>query len=322
MKKILFPIIALCISFNTNAQTISLTDANDANAFLQAYLSPLGESLGAGLNNGWYNTAKPHKLGGFDVTLTINSVLVPEASQSFNPNDLENFSSTSDNVATVLGKGDASTITYSGLPIPATFTMPEQKSSLGTLPVPMLGAGIGLIKKTEIDIRFIPTYKYNAGFIGEGSIGLWGIGLKHDILQWIPFIGDAIPISLSLQAGHTNLNTQFEIESNGLGQDVELDVKATTINLIASRKILMLTGYAGIGYNSSTTSFNGNTSFQLGAGGQTIGFDVPLDMQFESQNEFRANVGIRFNITVIALQANYTFSKYPTATVGLGVSLR
>ena len=317
MKKILLVCTAILMSYSSFSQ-ITLNNTEDANEFLQAYLSPLGESLGAGLNNGWYNTAKPHKLGGFDLTFTLNTVLVPKSKQSFNPDELSNFSSDNTSTPTILGSGDGATITYNGI----EFTMPEQGTALKALPIPMLGIGIGLIKKSELDIRYIPTYKYNAGFAGKGSIELWGVGLKHDILQWIPVVGDALPMSLSLQAGHTSLNTQFEIESQGVAQEVELDVKATTINLIASKKLLMFTGYAGIGYNTTTTTFNGKTNFQLGVGSQVLDFDVPLEMKFESQNEFRANIGLRFNITVIALQANYTFSKYPTATVGLGLSLR
>jgi len=317
MKKIIISCTAVLIGFSSFSQ-VTLSNEIDANEFLQAYLSPLGESLGAGLNNGWYNTAKPHKLGGFDLTFTLNTVLVPKGKQNFNPDKINNFSSEDATTPTILGKGEGATITYNGF----EFNMPEQGSALNVLPVPMIGIGIGLIKKSEIDIRYVPTYKYNAGFVGKGSIGLWGVGFKHDILQWIPLVGDAFPMSLSLQAGHTSLNTDIEIKSQGVAQEVELAVKATTINLIASRKLLMFTGYAGIGYNNSTTSFDGKTSFKLGAGSQVLDFNVPLEMKFDSQNEFRANIGFRFNITVFAIQANYTFSEYPTATLGAGVSLR
>lgn len=317
MKKIIVSCTAFLIGFSSFSQ-VTLSNAEDANEFLQAYLSPLGESLGAGLNNGWYNTAKPHKLGGFDLTFTLNTVLVPKGKQNFNPDKINNFSSEDASSPTILGKGEGATITYNGF----EFNMPEQGSALNVLPVPMIGIGIGLIKKSEIDIRYVPTYKYNAGFVGKGSIGLWGVGVKHDILQWIPLVGDAFPMSLSLQAGHTSLNTDIEIKSQGVAQEVELAVKATTINLIASRKLLMFTGYAGIGYNNSTTSFDGKTSFKLGAGSQVLDFNVPLEMKFDSQNEFRANIGFRFNITVFAIQANYTFSEYPTATLGVGVSIR
>jgi hypothetical protein len=33
----------------------------DAVKFLKAYMSPYANAFGAGLNGGWYNTAKPHK---------------------------------------------------------------------------------------------------------------------------------------------------------------------------------------------------------------------------------------------------------------------
>ena len=56
------------------------------------------------------------------------------------------------------------------------------------------------------------------------------------------------------------------------------------------------------------------------------GFEIKMndltEIDFESNNNLRANIGFRFNIAVLALQANYTFSEYPTATIGAGISLR
>ena len=51
-------------------------------------------------------------------------------------------------------------------------------------------------------------------------------------------------------------------------------------------------------------------------------FEEKVQMDFESKNNLRANVGLRFNITVVTIQADYTFAEYPTATLGIGVSLR
>ena len=323
MKKIILPITILLFSFQSKSQQIAMFE-DDASNFLEAYFSPIGESFGAGLNNGWYNTAKPHKLGGFDITLTINAVSVPNEMQHFDPNDIDNFSSNETISPTMLGAGEGATIIYDNPNSnPVEFTMPDQgilKKSL--IPVPMINAGIGLIKKTEIDIRYLPTYNFDMGFVGKGSVGLWGVGVKHDVLQWIPIIGDAIPIDFSIQAGHTQFNTSFLVE-DPVDQDVSLDINATTINLIASKKLLMLTAYAGIGYNSSVTTFNSKSSFEVGSSTNSITMsDVPLEMKFASQNEMRTNIGLRFNMTVIALQANHTFSKYPVTTIGVGVSLR
>ena len=53
-----------------------------------------------------------------------------------------------------------------------------------------------------------------------------------------------------------------------------------------------------------------------------VQFDKKVEVAFESNNNLRANVGLRLNITVITIQADYTFAEYPTATLGIGVSLR
>jgi hypothetical protein len=146
------------------------------------------------------------------------------------------------------------------------------------------------------------------------NVNLFGIGMKHDLLQWIPVAGDAIPMSLSLQWGYTNLNTELKIDEH----EVSLNTKANTINLVASKRLLMVTGYAGIGYNSSTTSFSSPVDFDLGG----LKFNEKVEIDFESNNNLRANIGLRLNITLVTIQADYTFSEYPTATLGLGVSLR
>ena len=80
----------------------------------------------------------------------------------------------------------------------------------------------------------------------------------------------------------------------------------------------MITGYAGVGYNSATTTFTADANFDLSG----VQFDEQVKIEFESNNNLRANIGLRLNITLITIQADYTFSEYPTATLGLGVSLR
>ena len=71
MHKILTLIFILLLNLTVYAQ-INVQNTTDAKALLHQYLTPLGESLGASLNNGWYNTARPHRFGGFDATITLN----------------------------------------------------------------------------------------------------------------------------------------------------------------------------------------------------------------------------------------------------------
>lgn len=315
MKKALLTILIFCISITSKSQ-VQVDDINHAQAFLQEYLSPLGNGLGAITNNGWYNSAKPHRFLGFDATFTLSVLNITDENKSFDPNSITNFSSNSTSTPTILGKGDGATVNYKG----EQFKLPNQSTLIPALVLPNFNFGLGVFKKTELNGRFIPNYKYNIGFFGKGEISMWGLGFKHDLLQWIPIIGNAIPMSLSLQAGHTQLNSGLSI----LDQDVSIDVQATNFNIILSRKILMLTGYTSVGYNFSTTTFTAGEdisnldTFNL----NELEISLPIEMKFENNNEFRANVGLRFNLAVIAIHANHTFSKYPVTTIGLGVSLR
>ena len=259
--------------------------------------------------------------------MTLNIVTLPKNAIYFNPNNLENFSSSNENTPTILGNGDGNIILYDNPNDNINeieFVMPNQINIKNFVPLPMANLGIGIGKKTEFNIRYLPDIDFDIGNLNSSSINLWGIGVKHDLLQWIPSIGDAIPMSLSLQAAHTNLSSHFGFlhPSNNINQEVELEVNATTLNIVASKKILFVTAHAGLGYNSSNIIFNSNTSITLGKEQETITLKVPLDLKFNSENEFRTNIGIRLNLAIITLQFNHTFSKYPVSTIGLGLSIR
>ena len=314
MKKYLFTLLSGLIGFSSYSQiSILVQDIKQGEKLLEAYFTPIAESFGSGLNNGWYNTAKPHSLGGFDLTFTLNTVIIPNAAESFKiGNEFGGvFTSTKTEASSIFGNSDVTPMIYtnSNTSTDVDFIMPGGFKT-PALPLPMLQAGIGLIKNTAINIRYMPMLNVGNNF----NVNLFGIGLKHDLLQWIPVVGDAIPMSLSLQGGYTTLNTELKIS----GQEVSLNTKATTINLVASKRLLMVTGYAGVGYNSAATTFSSNANFELSG----IEFDENVEMKFESNKNLRANIGLRLNITLVTIQADYTFSEYPTATLGLGVSLR
>ena len=75
MKKILFILLVGSIGLKSSGQEHTVTIAGDditqGEKLIEAYFTPMAESFGSGLNSGWYNTAKPHSLGGFDLTFTI-----------------------------------------------------------------------------------------------------------------------------------------------------------------------------------------------------------------------------------------------------------
>jgi hypothetical protein len=309
MKKNLFTILALFTGLSSFTQTAT----EDGKNLIESYISPLGNSLGAALNNGWYNTAKPHSLGGFDITITANIVMVPNNAKTFNISESNGGAFTGGETPTILGNGDGASATYNAT---SSSAMPKGLN-IPIIPLPILQAGVGLIKGTELNFRYMPELKIGSA----GQVGLFGVGLKHDILQWLPIV-DKIPLDLSIQAGYTKLSSEIELidPTATISPQANLDVSATTVNIILSKKLLMFTPYLGLGYNSTKTTFNVEGNYNVA--GLPIDVSDLTKIDFENKNNFRANIGFRFNIAVLALQANYTFSEYLTATLGAGISLR
>src|SRR5205809_699234 len=56
---------------------------SDAEYLLKGYLNPFMQTVSLGLNQGWYNTAKPHKVAGVDLTLNVNPIYFPGSAEYF-----------------------------------------------------------------------------------------------------------------------------------------------------------------------------------------------------------------------------------------------
>ena len=320
MTKILTFLFLVCSSLFVSAQNITVSNTSDATNFLGAYFSPFAESIGAGLNKGWYNTAKPHKLAGFDVSLSLNLITISDEIASFDVNSIENFSSASSSTPSILGSGKGAIINYQNGNVNGQFVMPDQNIEIKAVPIPTLNVGLGLIKGTEINVRYIPTYEYDIGFVGKGSVELYGAGIKHDILQWLP-LNKFLPFDLSIQGAFSQFNTSFEVESQSVRQGVDLDIQASTVNLIFSKKFAMITAYGSVGQNFVSSTLNANTNFSLGST-STLNFDFPLEINMPKTSEMQASAGVRLQFAIFTLYANQTFSSYPSTSAGIGISFR
>ena len=66
------------------------------------------------------------------------------------------------------------------------------------------------------------------------------------------------------------------------------------------------------------TENNSDPNFDLNG----IQFSEKVEVDFESNKNLRTNIGLRLNMALVTMQADYSFAKYPTATLGIGISLR
>ncbi len=96
MKKI-FIILFMVICFNNfkaysqfeQLSQLIQSGVTDAEKLSGAYLKPITTGFIFGMGNGWYNTAKTHKLGGFDIGFGVGYVTAPASAKNFNIKDLK-----------------------------------------------------------------------------------------------------------------------------------------------------------------------------------------------------------------------------------------
>jgi len=329
----------------------------DAKVILPEYLRPYANILGSDLNAGWYNTARPHELGGLDVTATLSWAKAPPSALSYDLANLmllgsvdpvgtsmaptvagqqEARPSVSYSETVDLGGGNIQEVEYSN------FTVPNG-TGVDVFPLPMLQLTVGLPVGTDISARFVP----NVGYQDYGEIGLWGIGGKHSISQWLPFINKLKFLDIALQGGYTKVNSAVHVvvEPQSLvevdnypdydwdDQFVTQKVEGWTLNLIASQTLSVLTFYQGIGYASSMVEvlLEGHYpihSVILDEGSTNYGrttyeiVENPIQMKYTNFNNLRLNVGARIKLGVLTLHYDFTHTLYATHSVGIGVSFR
>ena len=321
----------------------------DGVSLLEAYVSPYANAFGAGLNGGWYNTAKPHKLGGFDLTVGINVGMVPAADEKFDLSTLglsANMNPKTGTAPTIAGP-DAGrpTMTYSvsGVTL-ASFTTPPG-TGWKYIPVPTAQIGIGLPLGTEIKARFVPRIP-----VSDGNVMLWGVGLMHSIMQYIPG-NELLPVDASLFGGYTRLNANIPVSlqpgtpanyttyntSSFSDQNLAATVQAFNVSAIASVNLAVITFYGGIGYTKTSTIMNLTGNFPTPVlvtpalpavpypeyndsgvrKGESFG-----EINIENFSGMRANIGFRLKLAVITIHFDYTRAQYNVFSTGLGVSFR
>lgn len=303
--------------------------AEDASKLIQSYLTPALNGFGYGMNNGWYNTAKAHKTLGFDLTVTVSAVKVPSSKEffTFRNSDYENIKLVNGETAqlpTLMGpnedgpeleiydeNGQATGVSVTSIPGIGL----KDEIGINAVPVPMAQLGIGIAKNTDLKFRYIPKIDLD----GDGDIGLFGIGVMHDVKQWIPGI-KLLPFDLSALVGYTKLTANYNLEGNieGDNQKGEFSATGVTFQGIISKQFSVLTLYGALGYNSTNTSAKVLGTYELEDYDTLVD---PVDLSF-GEGSMMLTAGFRLKLAILTLHADYTLNKYPVITAGVGFSVR
>jgi hypothetical protein len=339
--------VVMSISTIVNAQVGDVGDlfgsgTENAELLFKSYFSPWINALGADLNGGWYNTASSHKPGGFDLTITMNTSFVPEVDKTFDLNSLGLTNVTfpnGSNSATAAGvKDGGKQIVYSPVPgVPAanvSIDAPDG-TGVGFMLMPMMQVGVGLFKETDVSFRYMP--KMTIGNVED--FGLWGVGLKHSIKQWIPGIAKVPVFQLALQGGYTKMSTNIGLDINPLdigltgtgdysNQELEIEVTSFTMNLLVGASLPVVDFYGGIGFanTEANIALKGMFPVPFDDSGDAKDETNPIDIEVTNSDgnkvKPRVNVGMRLKLGIITFHADYTRANYNLVSGGIGISFR
>jgi len=351
--------IFLLFSFASSAQisdvgSMMAAGKADAQLLFESYLSPYINGFGAALAGGWYNTAESHKPGGFDITFTVNAAMVPQKYTSFDVAELDLQSlhlndpdaGITPTVAGIAEDGSQLNYNLTGYELKA-FDMP-QGLDWRYVPAPTVQASVGLFKGTDLLGRYLPNIKKN-----DIGFGLWGIGVKHDIKQWIPVVNILPVLQLSLMYGYTKLHTNvgISVEPDQIGatdnttdiswdnQEMIFIAQSHTANLLVAAKLPVITFYGGAGFIRTQSNLKLNGYFPVAdfiasaVAGEMVVTDQsaaealdPIDMEIKNQDggyaKPRLNIGFRLKLSIITFHFDYTRANYNVFTGGFGFSWR
>ncbi|MEI8074117.1 MAG: DUF6588 family protein [Bacteroidota bacterium] len=352
MKKIIVLICMAVISFTAKAQDFGQILAGslpDANRYINEYMRPFAEGEIYNLSRGWYSTARTHKFLGFDISINGQFAIVPSGKENFTFNNADytsfklNGGASSAPLPTIMGGSSSQlinvTTTVNGQSVSTSFTAPkgigdDLKKNISFVPpaapLPVVQIGLGLIKHTDIKLRYFP----KTNFSGM-EIGIFGLAVQHEFSDYLPFIKKVPFLHLSALAAYSKIDASY-LPSFDAGSPVQSSnavagytISAFTLQGIASVKFSLLELYTSVGYSKGTSNIdlkgNYNVTYNTGLPAPnnktTAQLTDPISLGYNASG-LSNSWGIRLNITILKIYADYTFATYNSAGAGIALAIR
>lgn len=335
MKKIYLFVCLLSISnifSQENINDIFAAGLNDARTFTEDYLAPATEGAMFSISNGWFNSADAKPLLGFEIGIIGNITSVKDERKSFTLNvaDYENLQfadgSTSKEVATALGDIDGIDVVVEGpLAGPADdaeFTLPSgfNPDGVNFIPSGFIQASVGLIKGTEVKVRFLPKVKTD-----DVKVGFYGFGVQHDFTKWLP-ADKVMPVAISALIGYTHLDGSYNFTDTsiieGENQRIESKMNTWVFQAIVSTKLPVINFYGSLGYltGKSETDLLGTYVISEGPFTSQV-YEDPFSVSNKASG-VRTTVGTKLKLGFFRLNAEYTLAKYNNFNFGINFGFR
>lgn len=331
MKKIIL-VFALFLSqiivAQTNIGEVVTYAIEDITKFGKAYISPAAQGVMYNVNNGWYNKASTNDFLEVEVNLIGNLTFVKCDKNSFtvNTNEYNNIrfqdGAITKEVATIFGINNPDVIalidyeTDQGVESLAV-ELPQgiDDGEVNSAPNVFLQASVGLIKGTELKVRFAPEVNY-----GDVKKKLYGFGLQHEITSWLAK-ENKFPLHLSALVGYTKFNGFYDIKESGeqsTNQGIDSEMGTWAFSLIASTNFSKLNFYGGIGYLTATAETKFKGVYEIAEGNEQ--FQDLLD-NYTVTNKvdgFNATLGANLNLGAFHVNTAFNIQEFYNITLGIG----
>jgi hypothetical protein len=309
-------------SLDRLSQALQLATGNYADAYVQ----PVSDAFGAGMNSALFRTADSGGglVPGVDiyVGVSVTGALMASSDRRFTPVDetvtingqeiLLDYSSGS--VPSAFGSTETPdetvTLRYerNGQTVTETVPLPPGVVDTPVAPLIIPQVGVGTFFGTDVSLRYIPETRIRS----YGTVGVFGLAVRHKVSRYLP----ASPVSISVQGAYNSIR----LNDATLEGDV-LDASGWAFNVHASKSVpvLPVTFYGGLQYET----FNATYSYQFDPsqfGGPNVD-PVTFELDQSSANSFRGLAGVTITLAVVRLNVDYALSANDVVTVGLGVQL-
>jgi hypothetical protein len=335
-----FKIILLFFSpflFSQNGlENLLLAPKDESQNLFERYLKPALKGSIYLMNSGWYSTAKVHKKLGFDLTISLNSVVVPDGEKSFDISNFKLIESEIKNLPSIFGDSKNEELNViipkSDLhpQLKATFFSPggiKDQLPLGIVSSPSIQVSIGLPFKSEVTLRYLPEYNRNRVYFSN-----YGIGFKHDILQYFTFLKKIPSLNVSAFGAYSIMSINYDIQSaerfRGINQISEFDITNYKFQILTSFNLKIIEFYGGIGISGGNSSFSINGEYELDYvvdGDSNTKFPIkisdPVKINY-SIHELSKNFGFKFKFLFLHAFIDYTFQEYDVVTIGTSINFR
>lgn len=335
-----FKIILLFFSpflFSQNGlENLLLAPKYESQNLFERYLKPALKGSIYLMNSGWYSTAKVHKKFGFDLTISLNSVVVPDGEKSFDISNFKLIESEIKNLPSIFGDSKNEELNViipkSDLhpQLKATFFSPggiKDQLPLGIVSSPSIQVSIGLPFKSEVTLRYLPEYNRNRVYFSN-----YGIGFKHDILQYFTFLKKIPSLNVSAFGAYSIMSINYDIQSaerfRGINQITEFDITNYKFQILTSFNLKIIEFYGGIGISGGNSSFSINGEYELDYvvdGDSNTKFPIkisdPVKIKY-SIHELSKNFGFKFKFLFLHAFIDYTFQEYDVVTIGTSINFR